>query len=288
MGFFLRLRWMPLGVLMVFCASCSQVAITGRSQLNLVPDSLVNSMALEEYQSFLKENKVSTDPQQTAMVREVGKRIAAAVETYFKQQGLSSQVKGFDWEFQLVESEEKNAWCLPGGKVVVYTGLLPVTQDENGLAVVISHEIAHAVARHGSERMSQGLLYQMGGIALSEALQNYPAATQQLFLQSYGLGAQIGVLLPYSRLHEKEADRLGLIFMGMAGFNPQTAVDFWQRMAESSSENPPEFLSTHPSDKTRIQAIKEVLPEAMRYYYQATGQTVPQIYQYQYPFGKGS
>lgn len=286
MGFLLRLRWMLLGVLMVFCTSCSQVVITGRSQLNLVPDSLVNSLALEEYQSFLKEHKVSTDPQQTAMVREVGRRIAAAVETYFKQQGLSSQVKGFDWEFQLVESEEKNAWCLPGGKVVVYTGLLPVTQDENGLAVVISHEIAHAVARHGSERMSQGLLYQMGGIALSEALQNYPAATQQLFLQSYGLGTQIGVLLPYSRLHEKEADRLGLIFMGMAGFNPQTAVDFWQRMAESSSENPPEFLSTHPSDKTRIQAIKEVLPEAMRYYYQATGQTAPQVYQY--PFGKGS
>lgn len=276
-------KGISLFFLSVFWFGCAEVPITGRSQLNLVPDSLVNSMALEEYQAFLKENKVSTDPQKTAMVREVGKRIAGAVETYFRQQGLASQVSGFSWEFNLVENEEKNAWCMPGGKVVVYTGLLPITQDENGLAVVMSHEIAHAVARHGSERMSQGLLYQMGGMALSEAIQNHPAATQRLFMQSYGLGAQIGVLLPYSRLHEKEADRLGLIFMGMAGYNPQTAVDFWKRMAADKSASPPEFLSTHPSDQTRIQAIQEVLPEAMRYYYRATGQT-PQTYQY--PFGK--
>lgn len=270
------------GVMLMFCGACTQVAITGRSQLNLVPDSMVNSMALEEYQTFLKENKLSTDPQKTAMVREVGKRIATAVETYFREQGLSSRLSGFSWEFNLVENQEKNAWCMPGGKVVVYTGLLPITQDENGLAVVMSHEIAHAVARHGSERMSQGLLYQMGGMALSEAIQNHPAATQQLFMQSYGLGAQIGVLLPYSRLHEKEADRLGLIFMGMAGYNPQMALDFWQRMSESKTASPPEFLSTHPSDRTRIQAIQDVLPEAMRYYYRAIGQTSPS---YQYPFG---
>ncbi|HOK66156.1 MAG TPA: M48 family metallopeptidase [Anaerohalosphaeraceae bacterium] len=280
----MKRNWKEFTLLLTaFLFGCAEVPITGRSQLNLVPDSLVNSMALEEYQAFLKENKVSTDPQKTAMVREVGKRIAGAVETYFRQQGLASQISGFSWEFNLVENEEKNAWCMPGGKVVVYTGLLPITQDENGLAVVMSHEIAHAVARHGSERMSQGLLYQMGGMALSEAIQNHPAATQQLFMQSYGLGAQIGVLLPYSRLHEKEADRLGLIFMGMAGYNPQTAVDFWKRMAADKSASPPEFLSTHPSDQTRIQAIQEVLPEAMRYYYRATGQT-PQMYQY--PFGK--
>lgn len=270
-------------LLMLLCVSaCTQVAITGRKQLNLVPDSMVNSMALGEYQSFLKENKLSDDPQATAMVREVGKRIAQAVETYFRRQGMTEQVADFAWEFNLIESKEKNAWCMPGGKVVVYTGLLPITQDENGLAVVMSHEIAHAVARHGNERMSQGLLYQMGGIALSEALQDHPAATQQLFMTSYGLGTQVGVLLPYSRLHEKEADRLGLIFMAMAGYNPQTAVAFWQRMAESREGSVPELLSTHPSDKTRIQGIRDALPEAMRYYYEATGQAPPT---YQYQFG---
>ncbi len=268
--------------LAVLGVGCAEVPITGRSQLNLVPDSMIHSMAMQEYQSFLKENKLSTDPQKTAMVREVGTRIAKAVEAYFKEQGMSEQLRGFDWEFNLVESKEKNAWCMPGGKVVVYTGLLPITQDENGLAVVMSHEIAHAVAKHGSERMSQALLYQMGGMALSEAVQNHPAATQRLFMQSYGLGAQIGVLLPYSRLHEKEADRLGLIFMGMAGYNPQTAVDFWKRMAADKSASPPEFLSTHPSDQTRIQGIQEALPEAMYYYNRATGQTPKE---YQYPFG---
>lgn len=268
--------------LLLLGSSCSQVAITGRKQLNLVPDSMVNSMALDEYQSFLKENKLSTDAQATAMVKEAGKRISQAVDDYFKQQGMSEQIADFKWEFNLVESEEKNAWCMPGGKVVVYSGLLPITQDENGLAVVMSHEIAHAVARHGNERMSQALLYQMGGIALSTAMQDSPAATQQIFMTSYGLGAQVGVLLPYSRVHEKEADRLGLIFMAMAGYNPQTAVAFWQRMAQSKEGSVPELLSTHPSDKTRIQGIKDALPEAMPYYYKATGQTPPT---YQYQFG---
>ncbi len=252
--------------------------------MNLVPDSMVNSMALDEYKSFLKENKLSSDPAATAMVKEAGKRISAAVDSYFAQQGRSKETADFKWEFNLVENEEKNAWCMPGGKVVVYTGLLPITQDENGLAVVMSHEIAHAVARHGSERMSQGLLFQMGGMALSEAMQNHPAATQQLFMTSYGLGAQVGILLPYSRLHEKEADSMGLIFMGMAGYNPQTAVAFWERMAQSKEKGdaPPEFLSTHPSDAKRIEGIKQALPEAMRYYYKATGQTPPTTH---YQFG---
>lgn len=266
--------------LLLFGSACTQVAITGRKQLNLVPDSMVNSMALDEYQLFLNDNKLSADTKATAMVREVGMRVAQAVETYFKQQGMPEQVADFKWEFNLVESEEKNAWCMPGGKVVVYTGLLPITRDENGLAVVMSHEIAHAVARHGSERMSHGLIYQMGGIALSTAMKDYPDATQQLFMTSYGIGAQVGVLLPYSRVQEKEADHLGLIFMAMAGYNPQTAVAFWERMAENKEGAPPEFLSTHPSDKTRIQAIEELIPEAMPYYYRATGQTPP-TYQYQ-------
>ena len=265
-----------LPALLLLVSSCTQVAITGRKQLNIVPDPMVNSMALDEYHSFLKDNKLSTDPQAAAMVHEVGKRISQAVETYFHQQGMADRIADFQWEFNLVDNDEKNAWCMPGGKVVIYTGILPVTQDENGLAVVMSHEIAHAVARHGNERMSQELVFQMGGIALSTAMKDYPDATRQIFMTSYGLGGEVGVLLPYSRVQESEADHLGLIFMGMAGYNPQTAVEFWQRMAASKDgAAAPEFLSTHPSDRTRIEKIKQELPEAMRYYYQATGQTPP-------------
>jgi predicted Zn-dependent protease len=261
--------WIIIVVSMVLplLAGCSQVAITGRSQLNLVPDSMVNSMALQEYTSFLKENKVTTNTVQIDQVKRVGYRLSEAVEQYCRQNNMSDVVSGFTWEFNVVESEEINAWCMPGGKVVVYTGILPLTKDDEGLAVVMGHEIAHAIARHGSERMSQSLLYEMGGIALSEAVKTSPAATQQLFMQSYGIGAQVGVLLPYSRLHEKEADRLGLIFMAMAGYNPRVAVDFWTRMsAAQQGSAPPELLSTHPADTTRIRYIEEMLPEAMQYY----------------------
>lgn len=268
------IRWALLTtaicLLTMVCASCSEVAITGRSQLNLIPDKTMNSMALTEYQSFLKENKQSTNASDVAMVQRVGLRIADAVERYCRQNGMSDQISGFNWEFNLIESKEINAWAMPGGKVVIYTGILPVTQDETGLAVVMGHEIAHVIARHGNERMSQGLLVQMGGMALSEALASQPAATQQLFMNSYGIGANVGVLLPYSRLHESEADRMGLIFMAMAGYNPQAAVDFWQRMGSQpgASQKPPEFLSTHPADTTRINNIKSHLPEAMNYYRQ--------------------
>jgi predicted Zn-dependent protease len=180
---------------------------------------------------------------------------------------MSSRLEGYAWEFNLVEDEAVNAWCMPGGKVVVFTGILPVTRDATGLAVVMGHEIAHAVANHGNERMSQGLMVQMGGTALSKALEDKPEETRNLFLTSFGLGTQVGVLLPYSRLHENESDHLGLIFMAMAGYDPRSAVDFWERMAtQKSGGAPPEFLSTHPSDKTRIENIKSLLPEALRYY----------------------
>jgi predicted Zn-dependent protease len=203
------------------------------------------------------------------MVKRVGLNIKNAVETYFAQHNLSKDLKGYAWEFNLIESNEVNAWCMPGGKVVVYTGILPVTQDETGLAVVMGHEIAHAVAQHGGERMSQGLLQQLGGAALSVALQNEPQKTQNIFLTAYGLGSTIGVVLPFSRTQESEADRLGLIFMAMAGYNPNAAVNFWTRMSQSKTGgSPPEFLSTHPSDKTRIANLKKYMPEALQYYKQ--------------------
>jgi predicted Zn-dependent protease len=247
--------------------SCSTVAITGRKQLNLVPNSTMLSMSFQQYDEFLKSNKLSDNPEQTAMVKGVGTRIQSAVESYFAQKNMSSELKDYKWEFNLVESEDVNAWCMPGGKVVVYTGILPITKDENGLAVVMGHEIAHAIAQHGNERMSQGLITELGGMALSTALQEKPEKTQQLWMTAFGLGAQVGVLLPYSRLQESEADHLGLIFMAMAGYDPHTALDFWERMAKmQSGQAPPEFLSTHPSDETRINKIKELIPEAMQYY----------------------
>ena len=256
-------------VLSFFLMSCSTVPITGRSQLNLIPDSTMNSMSFQQYGEFLKSNKISNNKKQTRMVKKVGANIQKSVERFFAEKGMSNELEGYEWEFNLVESSDVNAWCMPGGKVVVYTGMLPIAGDETGLAVVMGHEIAHAIAEHGNERMSQGLVAQMGGMALSTALAEEPEQTQQLWMIAFGVGAQYGVLLPYGRTQESEADRLGLIFMAMAGYDPNQAVGFWQRMAqEKGGKAPPEFLSTHPSDETRIRKIKEAIPEAMTYYKQ--------------------
>jgi len=253
-------------VLTIFLQSCTTVPLTGRRQVNLLPESELIAMGLTSYSDFLKENPPSTDALNSAVVKEVGNNIASAVQKYFVDNKIESRLEGYAWEFNLVDSKEANAWCMPGGKVVVYKGILPYTGNKDGLAVVISHEIAHAVARHGNERMSQQLLAQLGGVALSEALKTKPEETRSIFLVAYGLGSQVGVLLPYSRKHELEADRLGLIFMAMAGYDPRTAVTFWEKMSSSGGGKPPEFLSTHPSDETRIAKIKEVIPEAMKYY----------------------
>lgn len=250
-----------------FLMSCSTVPITGRSQLNLIPDSTMNSMSFQQYGDFLKNNKVSKDKKNTRMVKRVGEKIQKSVERFFAEKEMSEELEGYDWEFNLVESSDVNAWCMPGGKVVVYSGILPITKDETGLAVVMGHEIAHAIAEHGNERMSQGLVAQMGGMALSTALKDEPEKTQQLWMTAFGLGAQYGILLPYSRTQESEADRLGLVFMAMAGYDPNAAVGFWKRMAEKKGgKAPPEFMSTHPSDETRINKIKEAIPEAMEHY----------------------
>lgn len=253
-------------IIMMVILTCATAPLTGRKQLLLIPDSELNAMSFQQYSEFVSSHKLSDNNQQTAMVKKVGTKIQKAVEQYFAQQGKSSHLNGYKWEFNLVEDSAVNAWCMPGGKVVVYTGILPVTQNEAGLAVVLGHEIAHAVANHGNERMSQGLVTQLGGLALSKALETKKEETKNLFLTAYGVGATVGVLLPYSRAQESEADHLGLIFMAMAGYNPNDAVTFWERMAAAKSGAPPEFLSTHPSDATRIRKIEEALPEAMQYY----------------------
>jgi predicted Zn-dependent protease len=253
-------------LLIIIIYGCTVVPITGRKQMNLLPESDLISMGLTSYQEFMKENPLSSDKTNASVVREVGIRIATAVQQFFADNNMQSRLNGYQWEFALVDNKEANAFCLPGGKVVVYKGLLPLTVDRSGLAVVISHEIAHAVARHGNERMSQEMLVQLGGMALSTAVKNKPEQTQNIFLSAYGLGSQVGVLLPYSREHELEADKLGLIFMAMAGYNPETSIRFWERMTSAGGAKPPEFLSTHPSDAARINNIKANMPEIMKYY----------------------
>jgi len=246
---------------------CSKVPITGRKHFNMIPDNEILAMSFQEYNTFLKENKLSTNKTQTELVKKVGKDIQLAVEKYLNEHNYSDLLDGYQWEFNLVESSDVNAWCMPGGKVVVYTGILPVTADAKGLAVVMGHEIAHAVAEHGSERMSQALLQQAGALGLSIALSGQTAESQALWMNVYGIGSTVGVMLPYSRLHETEADHLGLIFMAMAGYNPQEAPLFWERMAQmSNNPKPPAFLSTHPPDATRISNLNKWMPEAMKYY----------------------
>lgn len=248
-------------------SGCSQVEITGRKQFILIPDSTMNSMSFQNYGEFLASHKLSTNVQQTQMVKRVGERIEKAVEKYCVDNGIQDKLNGYEWEFNLVEDPNVNAWCMPGGKVVVYTGLLPVAQNETGLAVVMGHEIAHAFARHGAERMTDELLAQMGSIALSKALEKHPKETQNIFMAAYGAGAQVGILLPFNRKQESEADHLGLIFMAMAGYDPHGAVSFWERMeASNQGSQPLELLSTHPSDSTRIKDIQSLIPEAMAYY----------------------
>jgi predicted Zn-dependent protease len=252
----------------VFVAvACTTVPITGRTQFNIVPDQTMLSMSFQQYNQFLKENPLSTDQEKTRMVKEVGQRISKAVEQYLIENNMADEIKNYAWEFNLIESDQVNAWCMPGGKVVVYTGILPIAQNASGLAVVMGHEIAHAVAKHGNERMSHALAVQMGGMGLSAALSSYPQQTQQLLMAVVGAGAQVGVLLPYSRLQEREADELGLIFMAMAGYDPNHAIGFWERMSQQKTgAAQPEFLSTHPSDATRIQNIREMIPKARTYY----------------------
>ncbi|RUT78244.1 M48 family metallopeptidase [Ancylomarina longa] len=260
------IRTVLLSGILLFIIACATVPITGRKQMNLFPESDMIATSLTQYDAFLKESKLSANKEQTAMVKSVGAKISKAVETFMNTHGMSDRVANFKWEFNLVDNDTPNAWCMPGGKVVFYTGILPFTQNETGVAVVMGHEIAHAVARHGNERMSQQMGIQALGTGLSLALSEKPAETQQIWMTAFGMGANVGVMLPFSRAHESEADKMGLIFMAMAGYNPAEAIEFWKRMAKSSGQKPPEFLSTHPADATRVKDLEAFLPEAMKYY----------------------
>lgn len=251
---------------MLLMTACGSVPVTGRKQMLLVSDQEVLTLSLQQYSEFMKTAPKSTNAANTALVSKVGRNIANAVETYLKANGYESMISEFAWEFNLVKSTDVNAFCMPGGKIVVYEGILPITQNETGLAVVLGHEVAHAVAKHANERMSTQMVAQYGTAAAQTALGGQSAAVQQVAATALGLGAQYGVMLPYSRKQELEADKLGLIFMAMAGYDPSQAANFWVRMSQSSGGGTPEFMSTHPSDETRIKKIQEDLPEALKYY----------------------
>ncbi len=248
-----------IGTLVV---ACSTNPFTGKQTLALVPNSQILPMAFQQYNQFLSENKVINGTADANMVKSVGQKIATAAERYLTANGYAGYLTDYRWEYNLVQSPDVNAWAMPGGKVVVYSGILPITKNEAGLAAVMGHEVAHALANHGQQRMSAGQLQQLGAVAGNIALSGNPE-NQQIFNTAYGLGSSVGVMLPFSRSHETEADRIGLILMAMAGYDPIVAAELWQRMqAQESGNTPPEFLSTHPSSATRIQNIQAWAPEA--------------------------
>jgi len=249
--------------------ACSTNPLTKKSQFTLYNSAELNEMANQQYRQFLSENKVvsASNNKDAEMVRRVGQRLTKAIEQYYASQGISQHLQGYQWEYNLVESNEVNAWCMPGGKIVVYTGLLRITQNEAALAAVVGHEIAHALLEHGNQRMSQATAQQLGGVALQVAIANKTPQAQNLLLNAYGIGTTVGAILPFSRKHELEADRYGLIFAAMAGYNPQEAIPLWERMQKASGgQSPPEFLSTHPAEGTRIEKLKEMMPEALKHY----------------------
>ncbi len=259
-------KYIFLSCLTLLLVSCSSVLITGRKQLNFVPEREILSMSSQSYKEFIASAPLSTDKTNTALVKKIGSNIASAVEIYLRNNGLASEIANLSWEFNLVKDTSKNAFCMPGGKVVVFEGILPIAKNEDGLAVVMGHEIAHAIAKHSNERLSQQMLAQFGAELTNILLSNKSEATRVGINTLYGIGVEMGVMLPYSRKQEYEADRLGLIFLAMAGYNPQESVAFWQRMAAASSGSNIEFLSTHPSDQNRIKKLQEFIPEAMKYY----------------------
>ena len=246
-------------------SSCGSVPFTGRRQLQLVSNNEVIALSLQQYQDFIRTAPLESVTTNAQMVSRIGSRIAKAVETFYTNNGYQSELENYAWEFRLVKENSVNAFAMPGGKVVIYTGLLPVTQTEDALAVVIGHEIAHVIARHSNERMSQQIALQYGG-AIAGGLLGNSQAMQQLGSTVFGLGAQYGVMMPYARKQEYEADEIGLIIMAMAGYDPRVAVPFWTRMAQSGGSQVPEFLSTHPTDSKRIARIQEIMPQLLTYY----------------------
>ncbi|MBS1681651.1 MAG: M48 family metallopeptidase [Bacteroidetes bacterium] len=253
-------------IVLLLAQACATVPVTGRKQLDLVSSSEINTMSASQYQGVITKGPLSKNAEQTEMIKRVGKRIQGAVEKYMASKGWSSQLEGFNWEFNLIDDKQVNAWCMPGGKVAFYTAILPICKDENGIAVVMGHEVAHAIANHGRERMSQGLIEQFGMTALSTVIGQNPTAAKQIFMQAVGAGSNLG-MLKFSRQHESEADHIGLIFMAMAGYDPNLSIEFWKRMITmNTGQKPPEYLSDHPSDETRIKDLQGWMPEALGYY----------------------
>jgi predicted Zn-dependent protease len=256
-------KLISLLIVIAFVSGCSSVPITGRKRINLIPDSQVLPMSFAQYNGFLKEHAISKDVPKTNEIKNVGSRISKAVDRFMRANGMTQEANSYKWEFNLVEDKTVNAWCMPGGKVVFYTGILPICANEDGIAAVMGHEVAHAFAKHGQERMTQGLAAQLGGIAVAVGTANKPEKTKQIWNIAYGVGSQLG-MLKYSRVHETEADKLGMVFMIMAGYNPEEAVNVWIRMSQRGGQQPPEILSTHPSNQTRIKALTAYIPEAKR------------------------
>jgi predicted Zn-dependent protease len=263
-------RIISLSIVICFFVACQRNAITGRKQFTvLVPESEAQSMAIGQYKEFINTNKVIPAGNKDAdMVKRVGNKIITAINTYYKSKGLTKELEGYNWEVNLVEDKQVNAWCMPGGKIVVYTGILPITQNEAALAVVMGHEIAHALAKHGSERMSQGLVQQGLGLGLALALSNKPAVTQTIFNDAYGVTTNAVIMPAFSRSHELEADRFGLMFSALAGYNPKEAIPFWQRMSKiGGASTTPSFMRTHPTDEVRIAELQKIMDETINNYY---------------------
>ena len=250
-----------LGVCL-FMVACTTNPFTGKKTLALVPNSQILPMAFQQYDQFLSENKVVTGTADANMVKSVGQKISTAAERWLNANGYAGYLKDYQWEYNLVQDETVNAWCMPGGKIVFYTGILPIANGERGVAAIMGHEVAHALANHGQQRMSAGQLQAIGAVAGNVALSNDPE-TQQIFNTAYGVGSNVAVMLPFSRKHESEADRIGLTIMAIAGYDPTEAVQLWRRMAANAGDGaPPEFLSTHPSHETRIENLKGWIEEA--------------------------
>jgi len=260
----MKKRFLLAGIaLAAIIYSCATNPFTGKSTLALVPDSQILPSAFQQYNTFLGENKVVSGTADAQRVATVGMKIKSAAERWLNANGYSGYLKDYKWEYKLVDSKEVNAWCMPGGKIVFYTGILPITKDEAGMAVVMGHEVSHALLNHGQQRMSSDVLTQLGAVGVGAAVGGKSETTQAIAMQAYGVGAQYGVALPFSRSHESEADRIGLTLMAIAGYNPDVSVAFWERMAaKSGGQAPPEFMSTHPSDATRIANLKRLIPEA--------------------------
>ncbi|MFK5958287.1 MAG: M48 family metallopeptidase [Lutibacter sp.] len=256
-------KTVTLVVVFLFVLSCSTVPITGRKRINLVSDAQILPASFAQYEGFLKENKISSNAKMTNEIQDIGMNISKAVDKFMRANGMVSEANSYRWEFNLIEDKTMNAWCMPGGKVVFYTGILPICDNTDGIAAVMGHEIAHAFAKHGQERMTSAYGQQLGGIAVAIGTNNKDPKTRDLWNTIYGVGSTVG-MLAYSRTHETEADKLGMVFMIMAGYKPEEAINVWIRMSKrSEGKAPPEFLSTHPSNESRIKNLRAYLPIAV-------------------------